>query len=595
MKRSALVGVKLAVSAALLAYLFSTTDVRALEQRVRSADLLLLAAAVVCYVAMLALATWRWRLLLETLGFDAPLRRSRPIWWRPSSTTSCRATSAASGARARQLAPDRLDHRLAGRGGIDRILGFGALYVLAAAAFALGGSVERELAGARVVLAGPGARVPGPRLRLLPPGHRPAPAWRRRGSTAYPGCSSSSRPSRAPCARLPLAASGRVVARPRREPRAAGARGLLLLLGRAGAAHPAAGLRRFLMVPLCTLVQAVPISFNGWGLREGLFTVYFAQIGLPRESALAFWLVGAGLIVVLSLSGAVVWLAGGTPYRRRPRARDADGRPGAPRLRQVRGARVEHPRRLAPVLVVVPPLRPGALLAVARRPEAARARDRLLARAGHPGAPPRARALRPAHPRATSWHSCAHAGRRILHVHGYAAADFGRLAARATGARLVLHEHFADPRMPGYQGLADRLLRWLHPPRHRGERLDPRLPGAGSATFRRERVRVIWNGAPSTSSLRSGASAALALRRSLGLPDDAARDRHHRPPERAEGPRFLLEAAARVLNSHPEARLLMVGDGDLASELRGQAQALGIDERARVRGSPRATCPSCWA
>ena len=48
---------------------------------------------------------------------------------------------------------------------------------------------------------------------------------------------------------------------------------------------------------------------------------------------------------------------------------------------------------------------------------------------------------------------------RILHVHGYAAADFGRLAAPAAGARLVLHEHFADPRMPAYQGLADRLLR----------------------------------------------------------------------------------------------------------------------------------------
>ena len=40
MKRSALVGVKVAVSLALLAYLFSTTDLRALEERVRTADLL---------------------------------------------------------------------------------------------------------------------------------------------------------------------------------------------------------------------------------------------------------------------------------------------------------------------------------------------------------------------------------------------------------------------------------------------------------------------------------------------------------------------------------------------------------------------------
>jgi glycosyltransferase 2 family protein len=69
----------------------------------------------------------------------------------------------------------------------------------------------------------------------------------------------------------------------------------------------------FLMVPLCTLLQAVPISFNGWGLREGLFALYFAQIGLSRDSALAFSLVGAGLIVLLSLSGAVVWASRTSP------------------------------------------------------------------------------------------------------------------------------------------------------------------------------------------------------------------------------------------------------------------------------------------
>jgi hypothetical protein len=67
----------------------------------------------------------------------------------------------------------------------------------------------------------------------------------------------------------------------------------------------------FLMVPLCSLVQALPISFNGWGVRESVFIVYFAQVGLPRESAMAFSLVGAGLMVLLSLSGAVVWTSRG--------------------------------------------------------------------------------------------------------------------------------------------------------------------------------------------------------------------------------------------------------------------------------------------
>ncbi|HKC12730.1 MAG TPA: lysylphosphatidylglycerol synthase domain-containing protein, partial [Vicinamibacteria bacterium] len=65
----------------------------------------------------------------------------------------------------------------------------------------------------------------------------------------------------------------------------------------------------FLMVPLCTLLQTVPVSFNGWGIRESVFIVYFGQIGLSRDAALAFSLVGAGLVVLLSLSGAFVWMS----------------------------------------------------------------------------------------------------------------------------------------------------------------------------------------------------------------------------------------------------------------------------------------------
>ncbi len=140
MKRSALVGVKVAVSLALLAYLFSITDLVALEERVRSADLLLLAAAVGSYVAILALATWRWRILLEALGVAAPMRRLTASYlvatffnnFLPSNiggdVVRVRDGSRITGSTAASLAVV----------GIDRILGFGALYVLAAVAFALG-------------------------------------------------------------------------------------------------------------------------------------------------------------------------------------------------------------------------------------------------------------------------------------------------------------------------------------------------------------------------------------------------------------------------------------------------------------------------
>jgi glycosyltransferase involved in cell wall biosynthesis len=174
-------------------------------------------------------------------------------------------------------------------------------------------------------------------------------------------------------------------------------------------------------------------------------------------------------------------------------------------------------------------------------------------------------------------------GARILHVHGYAAADFGRLAARATGARLVLHEHFADPRMPAYQALADRLLRsYTH----------GAIAVSGSTRdflveqrfVPNERVRLIWNGAPLDVFAPVPRERALATRRGLGLPADAVVLGTIGRLNAQKGHVFLLQAAARVLKQHPSARLLVVGDGDLASDLRARAQGLGISGQALFAG-----------
>jgi len=308
MKRSALVGVKVAVSLALLAYLFSVTDLAALEERVRSADLLLLAAAVGAYVAMLALATWRWQVLLEGLGVAAPLRRLTASYlvatffnnFLPSNiggdVVRVRDGSRITGSTAASLAVV----------GIDRILGFGALYVLAAAAFVLGGPVVREFAGARVVLAGLallfGALAyiffrPGTARAMMSASRLNRVEWIREQFEAAQGAVHAYR-ARMRTVWLAFAASLALQALAVWY-YVAVARALRIPLSPSAA---------FLMVPLCSLLQAVPVSFNGWGLREGLFTVYFGQVGLPKESALAFSLVGAGLVVLLSLSGAVAWM-----------------------------------------------------------------------------------------------------------------------------------------------------------------------------------------------------------------------------------------------------------------------------------------------
>jgi uncharacterized membrane protein YbhN (UPF0104 family) len=65
------------------------------------------------------------------------------------------------------------------------------------------------------------------------------------------------------------------------------------------------------IVPISFVVQMLPVSVNGFGVREATFSLYFARIGQPIESAVVMSLVGAGLMMLFSVSGAAVWFARG--------------------------------------------------------------------------------------------------------------------------------------------------------------------------------------------------------------------------------------------------------------------------------------------
>ena len=181
-------------------------------------------------------------------------------------------------------------------------------------------------------------------------------------------------------------------------------------------------------------------------------------------------------------------------------------------------------------------------------------------------------------------------GARILHVHGYAAADFGRLAARRIGAALVLHEHFADPRMPAYQGVADRLLSGL----------TDRAIAVSQSTrdfLVRERhvpaarVRVLWNGAPLDEFAPVAPEVARATRQSLGVAEDAVVVGTIGRLNEQKGHRYLIEAAAALLPTRPKAHLVIVGDGDQMEPLKAQAATLGLAARVTLAGH-RADVPA---
>lgn len=163
---------------------------------------------------------------------------------------------------------------------------------------------------------------------------------------------------------------------------------------------------------------------------------------------------------------------------------------------------------------------------------------------------------------------------RILHVHGYAASNFGRIAARRAGIPLVLHEHFADPRMPAYQKIPDFLLRGLTARAIAVSRSTADFM-VSERFVPKGKVEVVFNGAP-LDEFASPRSEGDAVRAALGIPKHAPLITTIGRLNAQKGHAILLSAAAQVIVRFPETRFLIAGDGDLLAPLQSQAKALGI-------------------
>jgi len=63
------------------------------------------------------------------------------------------------------------------------------------------------------------------------------------------------------------------------------------------------------IVPISFVVQLLPVSLNGFGVREATFSLYFQKIGQPIAAALLLSLVGQALIMLFSVTGAAVYVS----------------------------------------------------------------------------------------------------------------------------------------------------------------------------------------------------------------------------------------------------------------------------------------------
>ena len=167
----------------------------------------------------------------------------------------------------------------------------------------------------------------------------------------------------------------------------------------------------------------------------------------------------------------------------------------------------------------------------------------------------------------------------VLHLHGYGATTFGRMAAAMRGIPAILHEHANLTDTPWFQKIADRLL----------ERYTDIAIAVSKSTadfvvkarlVQPEKVKVVYLGAPHDEFSRPRSTDEIAAaRRELGIaPDDFAIGTVTRLHD-SKGNSYLVDAARLVLDRKPNAKFFLVGEGPLRESLEAQARELGLGDR----------------
>jgi uncharacterized protein (TIRG00374 family) len=312
LRRPALLAVEVIVSIGLLTFLFSRVDMAALWAAARRASLVWLAIALSLYFINVLTSAWRWQLLLRAQGVQLPTRTLLSSYlvagffnnFLPSTIGGdvVRIRDTARPAQSKTLATTVVF--------VDRLFGLMGLVLVAA----LGATVAMVMKGqdaspiwpywlwaAFLVgfsAAAPAVIAPHGFTRLLQPLAAFHPEWV--GERIQKLTTALARFRASPAA-LAGCFTGAIVVQ-------------LLLVGFHFAIvyaldMPITFWDLAVIVPVSFLIQMLPVSVNGYGVREATFAFYFNRLGVPISSALLVSLMATGLMMLFSLSGAAVYFS----------------------------------------------------------------------------------------------------------------------------------------------------------------------------------------------------------------------------------------------------------------------------------------------
>ena len=299
---------KLALSLGLMAFVLRDTSLDALWATLRRVEPGWLLAALAAHGVMMAVSVWRWALLLRAQHVEVPARTLSESFWVASFFNNflpsniggdvVRIADTSKPAGSKTLATTVVL--------VDRLLGLFALLTVGAIGAVTARSLGVDIPGVwwlQVAAFGAAAvTIPvfaAPRLldALLAPVRALGHPWILERATLLQDAFGRfrARPSS-----LVGALAGAVVVQV-----------VIIVFYALAARSLAVPLPLFLagvLVPVAMAVQLAPVSINGFGVREAVFSFFFVRFGLGVEAAVAVSLLGTALVMLFSMGGGALFL-----------------------------------------------------------------------------------------------------------------------------------------------------------------------------------------------------------------------------------------------------------------------------------------------
>ena len=172
----------------------------------------------------------------------------------------------------------------------------------------------------------------------------------------------------------------------------------------------------------------------------------------------------------------------------------------------------------------------------------------------------------------------------ILHLHGYGASNFGRIASLFCKIPNIVHEHVYIPNQPLYQTIADTILSPLTTKAIACSK-SVRDFMIEDRKIKLEKLEILLYGLPLAKFQAPNIDKVLEVKGSLGIaPEHKIVCCVGRLQNSQKGQIFLLKAAALILKELPETQFLIVGDGPDLQKFQSVAKEEGIENNVIFTG-----------